>query len=278
MKICALVVAYDSGHYRARMGLGPGQLLESGLKPLLARLGHDVTAEEITVSASYPAEIAAAFELCRKVAERVRSCRDRGCFPIVLSGNCNVAVGAIAGCGCPDTAMIWFDAHGEGNTPDSTASGFLDGMGISILTGQSWRKLARAIPNFNPIPGRHVLLIGSRDVEPDESANLDRAGVVRLSEMADIAMHMQALSPVVDGAYLHFDLDVLDPSVARANPWAVPGGLSLENMISAISAIQKNTDVKGLGIASYDPEHDPEGKAVAAACAITEVLLQRMAT
>ncbi len=273
MDICVLLVSYDSGHYRARMGRGPERLFELGLKPVLSRFGHTVVREDITLSAAYPAEIAAAFQLCGKVAERVEWFRGRGCFPIVLSGNCNVAVGAIAGCGCKDTAMVWFDAHGEGNTPDSTASGFLDGMGISILTGQSWRKLARAIPRFTPISGKRVLLIGSRDVEPEESTNLDRAGVVRLSGEHDLPTHLEALSPAVDGVYLHFDLDVLDPSVARANSLAVDGGLLVEDLIAAISAVQAHTRIKALGIASYDPERDPEGKATDAAAAITEALL-----
>jgi arginase len=133
MNICVFTVPYDSGHDRFRMGCGPDRLYESGLKPLLTRLGHNFEHEEITVADSHPAEIKTAFALCRTVAERVRAKQSEGYFPIVLSGNCNIAVGAISGCGCQNTGVIWFDAHGESTTPDTTSSGFMDGMGSVFL-------------------------------------------------------------------------------------------------------------------------------------------------
>src|ERR1043166_8042395 len=118
MDICVLTVPYDSGVYGARMGRGPKLLLESGLKASLIRLGHKVTVEEIRVSANPTAEIATAFELCRLVAGRVHECLKAGAFPILLSGNCNTAIGAIAGCGSQNTGVAWFDAHGESTTPE----------------------------------------------------------------------------------------------------------------------------------------------------------------
>ena len=84
----------------------------------------------------FGAEIQTAFALCAAVAEKARESRATGRFPLVLSGNCNVAVGTVAGCGCGSTDVVWFDAHGEATTPETTTSGFLDGMGISILTGK----------------------------------------------------------------------------------------------------------------------------------------------
>ena len=152
-------------------------MFESGLKPLLTRLGHSFVREEITAPDSYLAEIKTAFALCRTVADRVRAWQREGYFPIVLSGNCNTAVGTISGCGCQNTGVVWLDAHGESTTPDTTTSGFLDGMGISILTGQCWTTLARTIPGFDPVPGEHILLVESRDLEPDEVTLLDRTGV-----------------------------------------------------------------------------------------------------
>src|SRR5262249_26037811 len=157
--ICAIRVPYDSGLYRARMGRGPDQLLDAGLRPVLERSGHTVTSEEIATLNPHPAEISTTFELCGAVARRVRQCRQSNVFPLVLSGNCIVAVGAAAGCGCDTTGVAWFDAHGESTTPETTESGFLDGMGISVLTGQCWRKLAHRLPHFSPVPGARVVLI-----------------------------------------------------------------------------------------------------------------------
>src|ERR1019366_8785501 len=152
MNIRVLNVPYDSGQYRARMGCGPDRLFEFGLQPLLTRLGHNFVREDIPAPDSYLAEIKTAFALCRTVAARVRAWQQEGCFPIVLSGNCNTAVGTISGCGCRNTGVVWFDAHGESTTPDTTTSGFLDGMGISILTGQCWATLARTSQASTPFP------------------------------------------------------------------------------------------------------------------------------
>jgi len=273
MDICVMVVPYDSGVYGARMGRGPKQLFESGLQALLTLLGHKVTVEEIRVSASHTAEIATAFELCRLVASRVHECLKADIFPILLSGNCNTAIGAIAGCGSQNTGVAWFDAHGESTTPETTQSGFLDGMGISVLTGQCWRRLAQNIPNFSPVPGQHVLLIGARDIEPDEVELLARVGVHRVTELDELRSKTKALSNHVSGVYLHLDLDVLDPKDAIANQWSTPGGFSIENLQRAIEHIRKQAPIKGFGIASYDPDCDPDQKALKAACSAAESIL-----
>src|ERR1043165_4419193 len=266
MDICVLTVPYDSGVYGARMGRGPKLLLESGLKASLTRLGHKLTVEEIRVSAGHTAEMATAFELCRLVAGRVHECLKAGAFPILLSGNCNTAIGAIAGCGSQNTGVAWFDAHGESTTPETTQSGFLDGMGISVLTGQCWRRLAMNIPNFSPLPGQHVLLIGARDIEPAEVELLARVGVHRVTELEDLRSKIKSLSDHVSGVYLHLDLDVLDPTDAIANQWPTPGGFSIETLHRAMEHIRKQAPIKGFGIASYDPDCDPDQKALQAAC------------
>lgn len=136
MQVQVILVPYDSGHLRQRMGLGPQRIYEAGLRDLFSRMGAHFVCEEISLGAQYPAEISAAFELCRTLAERVRECKQGGIFPIVLSGNCNAAVGTVSGCGARETGIVWFDAHGESTTPETTSSGLLDGMGISILAGQ----------------------------------------------------------------------------------------------------------------------------------------------
>jgi arginase len=273
MDIGVIMVPYDSGHYRTRMGRGPERLLEGGLEPLLRRLGHTIAVEEIEASGSHPAEIATAFELCRRVSDRVRAFRNAGRFPLLLSGNCNIAVGGVAGCGADRTAVAWFDAHGESTTPETTTSGFLDGMGISILVGQCWRTLARRIPDFAPVPAERVLLIGSRDVEPDERELLDRVGVRRVTAIEDIRSAIESTSGAVDGVYVHVDLDVLDSTVAVANAWTSPGGLTIEQLEQAIRELQQHAPVKAVGIASYDPECDRSRGALNAACVAVEAIV-----
>ena len=148
-------------------------------------------------------------------------------------------------------------------------------MGISILTGQCWRNLARTIPGFDPVPGSRILLVGSRDLETDEFALLNRVGVTRITGAEDLETQVTSLARQtgIDGVYLHFDLDVLDPKEAVANQWAPPGGLTLESLKQAVKSIQKHTRIKGFGIASYDPEVDRDGRALRAALTVTELLV-----
>ena len=112
MQVSIILVPYDCGYYRKRMGLGPAKILNTGLKHLFARKGILFATEEIILDSEYPTEISTAFQLARKVAERVRACRMHGRLPIVLSGNCNAAIGTVSGCGTQDSGIVWFDAHG----------------------------------------------------------------------------------------------------------------------------------------------------------------------
>ena len=112
--------------------LAPKHLLERAVEPVLSRMGHELRTETLSLGESFPMEIGSAFKLSRMIAETVRIARQNGWFPLVLSGNCNAAVGTVCGSGCETTAVVWFDAHGESTTPETTMSGFLDGMGIAI--------------------------------------------------------------------------------------------------------------------------------------------------
>jgi arginase len=273
MDVCVIVVPYDSGIYDARMGCGPERLLQAALQPLLMRLGHTTFVDRIRVSGRFGMEISATFDLCSLVADRVHQCLRTDVFPLLLSGNCNIAIGAVAGCGCETTGVAWFDAHGESHSPETTESGFLDGMGISTMTGQCWRRIAGRIPRFSPVPGEHVLLIGSRDVEPQECALLDRVGVRRVSTIEAAGSAVEAMSREIDGVYMHLDLDVLDPAEATANQWTVAEGLTVETLKKAVKEIRSRAKLKGFGIGSYNPEFDGDLNALRAASSVAESIL-----
>src|SRR5258708_10737846 len=99
---------YDSGYCRKRMGCGPERIFESGLKPLLGRLGVEFDSEAVAPDHPFPAEINSAFQLAGKISERVRAGREAGIFPVVLSGNCNAAVVTGSGFAAETTGIIWF--------------------------------------------------------------------------------------------------------------------------------------------------------------------------
>src|SRR4051812_10556538 len=116
MDTTLLLVPYDSGQRSVRMGAGPQHLCDSGLTDHLTRSGHTVAVQMIEPEAqNWRAEVQTSFELMRAVAKNVRAARAAKRFPVVLSGNCNAAIGVIAGLGSR-TGVVWLDAHGDFNT------------------------------------------------------------------------------------------------------------------------------------------------------------------
>jgi arginase len=272
MKVCVVMVPYDSGRHSERMGAGPKYLFERAIEPVLSRMGHELRTETLTLGESFPAEISSAFKLSGMIAEAVRIARKDSWFPLVLSGNCNAAVGSVCGSGCDTTGVVWFDAHGEATTPETTTSGFLDGMGIGILTGQCWKKLAGSIPEFTLVPGEHIALVGARDIEPDELALLKHVGVHCVSADSHFLQSVKEIARKTTGLYVHFDLDVLDPSEAVANQWCPPGGLSVASLVDSVKSLAAHAQIKAAGFASFDPQADHNGRAVEAARMCIEAL------
>jgi arginase len=264
-----LAVPYDSGNRGARMGAGPEALLDAGLEKALRARGHAVRTKiaEITTG-SWSAEIQTSFELMRMLATEVRAARESNRLPIVLAGNCNTAVGTLAGLGAQTTGVAWFDAHGDFNTPETTTSGFLDGTSVAILTGRCWTRLALTIPGFTPIADDRVCLIGTRDLDPLERDLLE-ASLVEVADPAHLRTTLGAsldnIRQRVEDMYVHLDLDVLDAKVARANSYSLSGGLSLEDAEYSLSEIRGRFRTAGITLSAYDPAGDTDGSAAQAA-------------
>lgn len=269
-----LLIPYDSGHRGLRMGRGPEHFLHNGLVEVLQAAGYEVSAETLESQKEFQAEVATQFELYGYLAERVAAARQNGRFPLVLSGNCGGTVGAIAGAGARKLGVIWFDAHGEFNTPETTTSGFLDGMGLAVASGQCWKNLAASIPNFQPIPAERILLVGGRDFDVGEKERLEQAGAVvvdlatveRTSIGNALDVPLSKLSSTVEEVHLHIDLDVLNPKEAPANGFiADESGLSVQQLSDAIMSITEKLMVTSATIASFDPSYDQQGKTLQAA-------------
>jgi arginase len=145
-------------------------------------------------------------------------------------------------------------------------------MGISILTGQCWKKLAKSIPGFTPVPGERIALVGVRDIEPDELTLLKHVGVRCVSVDSQFLQLVKEIVRKTTGLYVHFDLDVLDPTEAVANQWCPPGGLSVESLVDSVKSLAAHAPIKAAGFASFDPQADHNGRAVEAARMCIEAL------
>jgi arginase len=247
------------------MGAGPEHLLTNGLTARLEAQGHTVTTK-----------IATAFDLMAKISDAVGAATRNHEFPIVLSGNCNSAVGTLSGLTPRERAIFWFDAHGDANTPETTTTGFLDGTGLAIAMGWCWRGLAARVPGFQPVPSHQVLLLGARDIDVEEASLLDE-GSVRCLSTAEIAGgRLDAAIAAMPGrpaAYVHCDLDVLDPSLGRMNPFPVPGGLDVETLQRAIDTIGRARPIVAAAITSYAPEYDVDGRILAVALRVVDSIV-----
>jgi arginase len=244
------------------------------LREKLESSGHTVRMKRIAPEGNETSEAGISFDLQRGVSKAVKAAIADWSFPLILSGNCLSALGVTAGlrsAGKP-SAVCWLDAHADFNTPDSTVSGFLDGMVVATLTGRCWKSLASSIPGFAPTPEWQVVLIGARDLDPAEAVALDES-TVRLTSLKDAGPVFDSIASDASSLYLHIDLDVFDPSVGIASSYAAPGGLTVEDVLGVLEAARRSFDIVATSMTAYDPVADPAGRIARAAVDIAQGLL-----
>jgi arginase len=256
-----IALPYDSGRFDERMGRGPLHLLGSGLQEHIRALEPDLKVVEIHLPENFHAEAAALVALQNLAVEPVRESLAGNRRVLILSGNCGPAALSAASALDPQTTgVIWFDAHADFNTPETSASGFLDGMALSILTGRCWPRLAARFTGFQPIAARNVVLIGARNFDPAEETALGQSEITRLGPgLGGLERAMEALAERVEDFYVHLDVDVLDQSEGRANSYASGGGISAAELYTALELLQQSGRIRVAGITSYDPACDRAG-------------------
>jgi arginase len=268
MEIQIINVPYDCGYKDRRQGLGPDRFFKHNLDQILESDGHQVKLTQIESQSDFTIEIMSAFELNRLLADEVRCAIEKNMFPVVLAGNCNSCLGSIAGIGPDNLGVVWFDAHGEFNTPETTLSGFLDGMPIAIATGRCWKSVAGTIPGFQPVAEKNLVLVGARDLDDEEQRQLGQSEInlVRTTSGDETAILKKMETTLTDlqnritGIYLHIDMDAFEIGEGAANHYGATGGMSPEFMIKAIALVKDHIPVKGCAIASYDPAYDDDAR------------------
>jgi arginase len=156
----------------------------------------------------------------------------------------------------------------------------MDGMGLAIAVGHCWEAMPRGVPGFSPVAEKDVVLAGVREIELREQQRLATSGVAVVGADLIGREGLQVLAEALDGlrsrvsrAYLHLDLDVLDPArVGRANELAPEGGLSADDPEAALRVVRERFAIAACGIASYDPTFDADGRVLRAALACARLL------
>ena len=270
MRIQTIVVPYDSGHRAARMGRGPLHFSKHGVSDRLRARGHEVIESVVDVATTFPTEVGTSFDLYRGLADRVCGAVTDRAFPLVLAGNCGSSLGTVSGVRAAtpndpsDIGVIWLDAHGDFNTPETTTTGFLDGTVLAALTGRGWRTLTASIPGFRPVSDTHVVLVGARDIDAGEEQVLAASRVMRVEAArmgadgarAALDAALTELARRVSRVYLHIDLDVHEPGEAQANQYAVPGGVAAGTVRELVRVVAERFSIVAAALTAYDPTYD----------------------
>ncbi len=258
-----IVMPYELGRLRDGVGRGPERLLELGAEDALGAAGAEVGTDVLEFTGRYSSEVNTSFDLIAQMSDRVAAARAADEFPVVLSGSCFAAVGVMAGLEEASPGVVWFDAHGDFNTPDSTVFGYFDGMGTAILTGEAWPSMRASVPGAGPISQDALVLAGARDFDEGEERRLRESRIVHLApaQLDDGAALVEAVEAIgPSGLYLHVDLDVLDPEDGRANIYSSPGGVRAKRLEALVGELLDRFPVRAMSLTAYDPEADSEGK------------------
>lgn len=158
--------------------------------------------------------------------------------PVVFSGDCTTALGVVAGVqrGGVDPSVVWFDAHGDLQTPQTSASGYLGGFPVRQLLGGADRLVPERL-GLRPVAERDVLLVDARDLDPPEAEFL-AASAVRRVAVGDVPGVLPA-GPV----HLHVDADVVDPRDLPGLLFPAPGGPGLAEVAAAVRAVLSGCEV-----------------------------------
>ena len=255
MRTSLFAVPYHLGRKDIGVGRGP--------RHLLADAGD--ARHEIHPNTLPDDEVDAIVAVNNALATAVR--RATGSLPIIVSGDCNSCLGTLSGLGSGTIGIIWFDAHGDMNTPETSPSGFFDGMSISIALGECYPGVWSQLGKTNCVPAANVLLVATRDLDPLERPRIERSQVRMIppAEMeTGLAPRLDALAERVSEVYLHFDLDALDPEFAPGAGFRCPDGISLAQALEAIAMIGDRFRIRAAALTNYNPDYEVDGRTLSA--------------
>ena len=254
-------VPMDLGTHLRGVDMGPSAIRVAGLNGKLEALGYRVhdrgnvrvssalaaqEAEKKFEKLSSPKSKSLCFmplvaEACAELANAVEQSLDANEIPLVLGGDHSIAMGSLGGLArygkknSKRYGLLWIDAHGDCNTPETSPSGNIHGMPMAVALGHGPKQLT-GLAGIRPmIQATKTVVLAARDLDPGERDNLKRFGVHvytmrQLDERGVFPCMKEALAILTDGTdgfHLSFDIDSLDPSVAPGVGTPVSGGLTI---------------------------------------------------
>ena len=276
-------VPMDLGAGRRGVDMGPSAIRIAGVSERLRELGYIVeddgdvgvpapeTREPGDKNARYLEPI---YHVCNRLRLRVRRALDQGDIPIVLGGDHSIAIGTVSGVSehfrdkGEKVGLIWVDAHGDMNTPDSSPSGNIHGMPLATVLGMGHPKLVE-MGGFSPkVQKANVVLIGIRDVDDNERKIIRESGI-RAYTMRDVdergigPIMKEAIELANDGTagfHMSFDLDGMDPRDVPGTGTPVKGGLDWREANLLMEMASDSGTMRSLEVTELNPILDIENQ------------------
>lgn len=273
-------VPLDLGGGRRGVDMGPSAFRIARLADQLRALGYDVV-DKGDIEAPIPESKAPRDESKRYVTEIARVCQDlyqatlaslgEQAIPLALGGDHSLAAGTVAAAetwareskGLP-LGLLWVDAHGDMNTPDTSPSGNVHGMPLAALLGPEPVELARIGGRRPAVRPEHTVLVGIRNLDDTEKAlvrasgvhvftmkDIDRRG---MAEIAELAVKLASVGTA--GIHVSFDMDVCDPSIAPGVGTPVRGGLDYREAHLLMEIISDSGRMTSLDLVEVNPTLD----------------------
>jgi arginase len=278
VKIGIAKFIHDGNFARAEFDAGPDIMENNGLYNLLEDLG--VTVSE-TVTARLTKEEEKEYGTIYRLglasghmSKIVSTIIKRDEFCLALISNCIGLMGVLGGVqksskGQPlRVGLIYFDAHADINTPETTRSGLMGGMPVASTIGLCFHRLRRQAGLEVPLPTRYITYVGVREVDALEYEILDRSDVeyITVNDVktmtSAIRDQMDRLSRITDLIYIHIDTDVLNPGEMPGHTTPEPNGFSSEQLAECLEVMCSYPNVTCLGVASMPTVGDPDGASI----------------
>jgi arginase len=195
--------------------------------------------------------------LHQAIAASVSSAIQNGDRPVCISGDCCAAIGVAAGTQQEnlDPLLVWFDAHGDFNTWNTTPSGFLGGMPLAMLVGLGEHRLLENA-GLRPLAEGRTYLTDARDLDPGERITLVNSAVTHIRRVSNLLEVLPEDQPL----YVHFDTDVLDPSVAPAMNYLATGGPNAAQLGDVFQALAETGRIIAISMSTWNPHLDRDGR------------------
>ena len=282
MRPQVISVPYRYDQLEEGLGLGPGRLLAHGL----AERAEAVHVAHLDESEREPDRTAVNIgKLGRSTASLVASARSTGRPVIVLSGDDTASVGVVSGLQKADGAgralgIVWIDAHGDFNTPDTSYSGILAGMPLAVIAGLAGPRWRDAADLGIAIPGERMLLLGAREIDDAENSLMSTHQIDRLSTKAiksgtDLESAIERMSNRCELLYINIDLDVLDPHLVPSTTTPSANGLELTELADVLVRLLETGLVAAISLTSLNPLGGARGNtSLKTAWSVVETILE----